>query len=136
MNWRSVAAATVAVAISGCLGFGAARAVASLDAEGSNSRVSESPSSSPASGKPSPAAHPSKPAPAQAEQFGAGAWVVGVHVLPGVYSTSGTKRCKWKRLGPHGERVEQGGGFSQSVVLVDVGTILITQRCGRWTRLP
>ena len=74
--------------------------------------------------------------------FGAGTWLVGVDIAPGVYRTEGGDSCYWKRLSGL-------GGSSDEVIASDVldGPVVVEvqqtdvafqvdEDCGTWTLLP
>ncbi|MGC5616610.1 hypothetical protein [Georgenia sp. Z1491] len=75
-----------------------------------------------------------------ATRFGDGHYVVGEHIAPGTYRTSGGEYCFWeRRAGFSGEWDEQlgwgGGNGAQTATIRSSDQGFVTSGCGTWTRI-
>lgn len=78
----------------------------------------------------------------QVTSFGAGAWIVGADIAPGLYRLDGAPGCEWstyQRFGlPRNEqiRAEDATGIQTVAVLPSVAGLWTNQACGTWSLVP
>lgn len=74
--------------------------------------------------------------------FGAGTWIVGVDLAPGLYRNSGGESCLWSRLSGFSGGISEtiSNDFTDSIVTVQIDASDIgfssTNNCGTWRLAP
>ena len=72
-------------------------------------------------------------------RFGAGTYILGTDIAPGVYASSGTGLCSWARLGSFGgkrvDAIESGSAVGrQQVTIAPLDAGFTSKGCGTWSK--